>query len=244
MIVELYLGPDPRDATLARYLSLAADDSSLVGDIVLQLARAIIQGAIPPGTVINSQDLARRFATSRTPIREAIIALSREGLVHIPPRRRPRVANPSAKEIAELYELRAQLHSLVAVKLAQRSNEISLEPLLPLLDQMSQAVANDDTDGYFWANVDFHHICAELCGDVILARTLQGIGLQTLRLRRLGMSLPGRTARSLADHERLFLAFTEGDDILAGALMKSIVLRALPGVQELVANSAIVDSAD
>ena len=55
-------------------------DASPVADIVDSVARGIIEGRLRPGDDLNSVDLAKRFGVSRTPVREALFVLSREGL--------------------------------------------------------------------------------------------------------------------------------------------------------------------
>jgi DNA-binding GntR family transcriptional regulator len=88
-----------------------------------------------------------------------------------------------------------------------------------------------DVDGYFWANVAFHSESTRISADSTLGKTLDGLGLQVLRLRRLGMSLPGRMQRSVHDHERLLLAYRERDEDLAAVLSSSIILRALDALR-------------
>ena len=56
---------------------------SLVGKIAADVARAISNGTLAPGDELNSVDLAARFGTSRTPVREALMLLEKEGLVEI-----------------------------------------------------------------------------------------------------------------------------------------------------------------
>lgn len=73
-------------------LDLDEPRDSLVGKIAADIARAIADGDLLPGADLNSVELAARFGTSRTPVREALMLLEKEGLVEIPPRRRPRVA--------------------------------------------------------------------------------------------------------------------------------------------------------
>ena len=80
---------------------------SLVDHIVEDIAPQIIVGRLPPGADLNSVDLARRYASSRTPVREALLTLQREGLVEIPARRRPRVALVTLDQVRDIYQVRA-----------------------------------------------------------------------------------------------------------------------------------------
>ena len=87
---------------------------SLVGNIAATIASDIVAGRLRAGADLNSDELARRFQTSRTPVREALLMLEKEGLVEIESRRRPRVKRWTRSEVRELYLVRAALYALVA----------------------------------------------------------------------------------------------------------------------------------
>ncbi len=235
MTTEPRLGDDADviDETLATLLDLPSEGpaSSLASEVTLSIARDIIEGVIPPGATLDSITLADRFQISRTPIREALISLEHAGLVVIQPRRRPRVFDPSLEQVIEIYELRAELHALVARKVVRRGSDDELQALAGALAKMQDAAAADDVAGFFWANVGFHDALMEITADATLRRTIEGLGLQVLRLRRLGVSYPGRMARALSDNERLLLALQDRDENLAAELARSLILRALDGLR-------------
>ena len=104
----------------ARTLERSAHPDSLVGTIAETLGRAIIEGELYPGDDLNSVDLSRQFHTSRTPVREALLLLEKEGLVVISPRRRPYVARMDLTEVREIYQVRAHLHMLVSELVSPR----------------------------------------------------------------------------------------------------------------------------
>jgi len=212
---------------LRKHLGLAGGEDALVDTIVLTVAREIIEGTMAPGTVLDSISLARRFDTSRTPVREAQIALERHGLIESEPRRRPRVTSLTAEQVSEVYELRGILHGLIAQKVANRRTEDDLRSLEACLEDMRRGNATGDVNGYFWSQVAFHDNAADIARDGTLKRVTYGLGLQVLRLRHSGMAIEGRLARSLTDHERLIVAFREGDADLAYAIGRSLVLDAL-----------------
>jgi DNA-binding GntR family transcriptional regulator len=223
--------PDPTAALgerlLQAHLGLESSSEALVDHMVLTVAKEIIEGRIPPGAVVDSLSLSKRFSSSRTPVREALIALERHGLLEIEPRRRPRVSTLSGEQVIEIYELRAVLHGLIAQKVASRRTEHDLESLQASIHQMHEAGEAGDVNTYFWSQVEFHDKAADIARDSTLKRVTYGLGLQVLRVRRTGMGLPGRLPRSLADHERLLVAYRESDADLAYALGRSLVLDAL-----------------
>lgn len=221
------ISDDEAEALLARLLALDDREDSLVGQIALTLARSIIEGRLPPDYDLNSLELAKRFKTSRTPVREALIVLEQGGLVDIPPRRRPRVISLSEQQIYEIYTLRSQLNAILAERLARTITEEQLSVLEGTLARMASAVELASVHQYFWANVLFHEQSAALAGDATLKKSIDGLGIQVLKLRHSTMSVPGRMQRSLDDHRRLLTAYRENDSILAPALSQSIVMGAL-----------------
>ncbi|MDN7751069.1 GntR family transcriptional regulator [Burkholderia gladioli] len=213
--------------------SLPAEDKDTtpVAEIVDWVARGIIEGRLAPGHDLNSVDLARRFGVSRTPVREALFALVREGLVDWPPRRRPRVATMRLKEIREIYELRALLYGQVSMAIAERADEADIATLRRAAERLAEVAAKGDVDGYFWANVAFRDEELRISGNGVVKQVLDSMRMRTNRLRHLSTSLPGRMQRSCADHQRLCEAYAERDGVLAAALNRSIVLGALRAIE-------------
>src|SRR5262249_25567054 len=157
---------------------------------------------LPAGHDLNSVELAKRFSSSRTPVREALMLLEKQELVEIPPRRRPRVAGVSPKEVKHIYEARAALQAFAYELIAANANEEEITALRVLLDEMGAAATACDVDQYFWANVAFHMKAAEACGNPVVTRILESQNLRTLQLRHTSLSLPHRIEQSLADHRR------------------------------------------
>lgn len=206
-------------------------DGSLVDRIVEDVAQQIIDGRLPPGADVNSVELAKRYQSSRTPVREALLTLQREGLVDILARKRPRVAPVTLEQAREVYEVRASLHGLVSELIVAHASDESLQVLHVWQDKLAQDAASGDVDGYFWHNVAFRQAEAEVAGNAQLARTLSSLGLRTLQLRHVSLSLPGRLVRSVNDHDRLLQAYADRDADLAVAITKSIIKGGLRAIE-------------
>lgn len=207
-------------------------ESPRVGEIVDWVARGIIEGRLSPGDDLNSVDLAKRFNVSRTPVREALFVLSREGLVDWSPRRRPRVSALKLVDVREIYQLRAILYAQVSTAIAERATDADIEALWRAHGHLAEAAAQGDVDGYFWANVAFRDEELRVCGNGIFKEVLDSMRMRTNRLRRLSTSLPGRLQRSCSDHQRLCEAYAERDGVLAAALNRSIVFSALQAIEQ------------
>jgi DNA-binding GntR family transcriptional regulator len=216
---------------LGRMLGESRSDTSLVDKMVEDLAMRIIDGRLPPGSDVNSVELARRYGSSRTPVREALLTLQREGLVDIPARRRPRVALVTLAQVREMYEVRASLHALVSELIVRSAEPAGLDVLHSRHDQLRVDAERGDVEAYFWHNVAFRQSEAEVAGNRQLTRLLATLGLRTLQLRHLSLSFPGRLDRSVEDHERLLAAYTDRDAPLAVALTKSIIMAGFRAIE-------------
>lgn len=230
------LNPIPDRATgghavLARILDRSNQQDSLVRSIAEQVGYAIIEGQLKPGDDVNSVDLSRQFNTSRTPVREALLWLEKEGLVEIPPRRRPHVTRLGFKEVRDIYEVRGNLYGLVAELIVERASDADILRLEPFKNQMAASCQSGNLEEYFWANVSFQDMETEICGNEQVRRILDSLMLRMLKLRYSSLNLPGRLQQSLQDHERLLRAYIERDAPLAVALKRGIVRRGLAAIE-------------
>ncbi len=221
-------------AIIRRVLSRGVEHDSLVIDIACTIGAEILDGTLPPGCDLNSVDLADRFGTSRTPVREGLVMLEKEGLVEIPPRRRPRVAEHGRDEIREIYRVRAAMLGLCASEACEHASAEELAELREIVTLMQTAAHNGDREAYYWGNVRFHERFAELARNRTLLRQLDGLVLRSLRFRRRTLAKPERVSRSIADHSRLVLALEDRDPVLASALASANVLGALKMLEAML----------
>jgi DNA-binding GntR family transcriptional regulator len=213
------------------------DRPSLVSNIACEIAAEIIEGLRQPGDDLNSVELSRRYRTSRTPIREALMLLEKEGLVQIPPRRRPRVASLAMDEVREIYRARARLFELIATDVARHAPADDIALLRRPLSDMEDACGKSDLNGFVWANVDFYDRNTQLANNRTVKRILDSLLLRTLRLRRLSLSQPGRLRQSLDDNARLLKAYEDRDANLAAALIRSNHINALAALEKCLPDS-------
>jgi DNA-binding GntR family transcriptional regulator len=206
----------------------------LVATMVKTLAVEIIDGTLPPGHELTSAELGRRFQTSRTPVREALGVLAHEGLIELEARRRPRVSAISVAEIRDLYQTRAALYVLVSEEIVRTASDASIGLLEAPLRAMESAATAGDVDAFFPVSIEFRHVEAQICGNRIVGQTIESLGLRVYRVRRLGLSLPGRLEHSLADHRRLYEAYRERDARMASATTQALVLRALAAIERVL----------
>ncbi len=150
----------------------SSDDSpKLLRDVAYEWLRdAITQGELPPATPLSEVQLAREMQISRTPIREALQQLEREGLVRIIPGRSASVAAPSMTEVMEVVHLRFLLEPELARLAARSATEEQKETLEQTLEQME--VAAKEKDWQDWTRLDnlFHETLSEACPNKLLSK--------------------------------------------------------------------------
>jgi len=223
--------PSAGHLEMLRVLGRSEKSNSVVDQILVAIGTAIVEGRLRPGDDLNSVELARTFQSSRTPVREALLTLEREGLVEIAAHRRPRVRRLLLDEVREIYELRATLYALVSRRIVENAAESDLGLLRENQQQQEAAAGAGDVERYFWLTVAFRNNEAVIAGNTTVRRVLDSFGVRTLQLRHLSLSLPGRLHRSVSDHDRLVRAYEEREAEVAAALTQSIVRRGLKAIE-------------
>jgi DNA-binding GntR family transcriptional regulator len=122
-----------------------SEHSSLTDQAYGELEERIVTLQLEPGAVLSEATLAKQLGFGRTPIREALQRLAREGLVVIFPRRGILVSEIDVKRQLTLLEVRRELERLMAAKATQRASDAEREQFLAIARGMEQAsVDNDD----------------------------------------------------------------------------------------------------
>lgn len=197
------------------------DRPSLVAQIASEVGADIVEGRICPGHDLNTVELARRYDTSRTPVREALILIENEGLVDIAPRKRPRAKIYSIGEVREIYRTRAALLEFVAADVAKLAQDDDIALLRTILQRMQRAADHNDLTRFTWLNVEFHDHNSLISGNATVKRILDSLLLRTLVMRRVSLSRPGRVEESLEEHIRLVDAYVKRDSFMAAAILRA-----------------------
>lgn len=217
-MTETAIDTEPPPEELVNLLQLTERREPVVVDIAVWIALGIIQGRLQPGQDLNSVELAGRFGSSRTPVREALAVLESDGLVEMRARRRPRVMSFTDQQVREIFFVRAQLMSSLASIAAERATDDDLATLGGHLDVLRGLVGAGDDDGYLWAHYSFFDAIAALSGNGTARTLLNSLFLRTLPVRR-ALAGPRRLPESLYFAELTLSAFQRRDAQLAGLLV-------------------------
>ncbi len=220
---------DGANLTHADAIDLRERSDSLVGRIAADVAKGINEGRLAPGADLNSVELAAHYGTSRTPVREALMLLEKEGLVEIPPRRRPRVSQISLDEIEELYQIRSVLNGLMIASFVRNATEKTLRRTVELHEQIKKH-AHLDNESFQAARRALHNHWLDNCGNASLCQLLSTWKMR-MSVARLVQIRTEDIERSLRDHERLVIACLDREEALAVALMQSMTLSGLAAIK-------------
>jgi DNA-binding GntR family transcriptional regulator len=191
--------------------------------VTAQLRDAIVSGRIQPGTPLAEPVLAAEFGASRAPIREALIALEREGLVEFNDRSRTRVRSLTARDFEEICSMRIALESLAARLAASKWTAHYSQAVEENLGRQERAGTLGELSRL---DVELHASVVNLTGHRRLIASWQGIRWQfemcLAYTHRLQQTLAFEPRRITVDsHRRLLAALASGDPDLAARTMAS-----------------------
>jgi DNA-binding GntR family transcriptional regulator len=187
-----------------------------------ELQHAILEGVLLPGERLRAEALARRFGTSRTPVREALLQLEARGLVEVEPNRGAVVRAFDAADLMDLYEVRALLEPAAAARAATR-----IEP--DEIARLKHELTDDDApvEHQIAANERFHRIIVEAARSPRLQSAMRAASGIPRSFRSSFWHDPEQRAESLLCHRRLIQAFEAKDPQLAEAVMRMHILGAV-----------------
>jgi DNA-binding GntR family transcriptional regulator len=157
----------------------AIHTTGLSDEIAFRLRAEILDGKLPLGSRLRHEELATRFGVSRTPIREALHKLQALNLVVVEPNRGATVRVPSRTELAEVYELRADLEGMACELACARASDTDLAELdraqarlAEVIDSPGQTDSEFDAAMSRWNNA-FHGIIQRAGGNRRLVETIE-----------------------------------------------------------------------
>lgn len=210
-----------------RRLQLGVHDVSNVPNAVRireALENAIVDGRFPPGSRLDPEALAREFDCSRTPIREALQQLEASGLVRVAAKRGTFVSEWSVEELAERFEVMAELEATCARLAARRITDAEMSELEAAHDACRRLAEAGDIDAYYAANSEFHTCVYRATHNAFLAREASRLHAVLRPYRRMQLQVRNRMARSFAEHDAVVAAIRAGDDRAATEAMRDHVV--------------------
>lgn len=191
-----------------------------------ELKREILVGEIAPGTRMMEIELADEMGVSRTPVREAIRKLEKEGLVTIEPRKGAYASDVSIKDMVDVLEVREDLEAMAAAMAAQRVSEEEKKNLIDATLEYKRAVESEKTEDIIKADERFHQLIVNYSGNKTLVQLFSQVQELALRFRYLYYDDFSRYEGMPMEHREIEEAILSGDfdkaRVAAGAHVKKL----------------------
>jgi DNA-binding GntR family transcriptional regulator len=158
-----------------------AAELSLTDQAYSQLEEMITTLKLAPGTVLSEQALAKELHIGRTPVREALQRLGRDGLVVVLPRRGILVSEINLRSQLRLLETRRVLENLVAKLAAERATEDELQTFAELARNMRQAAQDSDDIAFMRLDRLFNEFVAKTARNEFALRSLGSLSALSRR---------------------------------------------------------------
>lgn len=198
----------------------SAKHQTLNWHVYNDIVRLISSGHYPPGTRLDEQQIAKELGVSRTPLREAISKLVKDGLVDHRPYKGNYVRRFTSKEVFDLYEVRKELESM-AVRLAiPRLTNESISEMRTILREIETALAAGDLEAYGFADKRFHDAIAQLSGNKTLISVLVHLSGQVQLIRTMANQDPSVVDITAMERPGIVDAMAAGDAATATLLME------------------------
>ncbi len=196
---------------------------TLTEQAYFRLEEMIVTLALAPGSVLSEQALSGKLGIGRTPIREALQRLAREGLVLVLPRKAIIVTETDPRRQLLVLEVRRELERLLARASAERATDAERRRFQQIADGMETAAENSDDIAFMRLDRDLNALLAEAAHNEYAARAMRSLNGHSRRFWYLhykeAADLP-KCARLHADEAR---AIAKGNATRAGAASDKLI---------------------
>src|SRR5580700_3697896 len=220
--------PRSRSAATARVAVAPLEDTSTFADRAYVALRDVILSLDiygRPGEVrLDERRLASDLGISRTPVREAMVQLEREGFVRAVPRRGIYVVRKTRAEAIELITAWAALEGMAARLITQNASDEEIATLRAMFATFENGRLHAKLDEYSEVNIEFHQTIIRMSGNRVLIDLAANLFAHMRMIRRKTIGERDRAARSISDHMNIIQAIEARDTARAEALVRSHAL--------------------
>ena len=233
------LPPRSRTAAVAAPIAIAPlEDTATFADRAYAALKDVILALDiydRPGEVrLDERRLASDLGISRTPVREAMAQLEREGFVRSVPRRGIYVVRKTKQEVIELITAWAALECMAARLITQNAADEEIASLRAMFATFENGRLHAKLDEYSEVNIEFHQSIIRMSGNQVLIDLAANLFAHMRMIRRKTIGEQDRADRSIRDHMNIIQAIEARDTARAEELVRNHAL----GLAEHVARNA------
>jgi DNA-binding GntR family transcriptional regulator len=205
-----------RDSKRARAIPVA------IGSRTAQAYRVIkdeiLSNRLHAGDAVPMERFVRELGLSRTPVREAVLQLAKDGFIDVRPRMGTFVSHLDLRQIQEMYEVR----SLIEGHAARLATELIPPQALAALEDELRAQKTEgeiDSKAISEAGQNVHRLVVDSCGNQVLAQMILSLQDHFTRFRKLSLQIPEKVLSSHREHLEIVDALKRRDGGLAERLV-------------------------
>jgi DNA-binding GntR family transcriptional regulator len=223
------LPPRSRNVEVAARLAVAPlEDTSTFADRAYAALKDVILALDVydrPGEIrLDERRLASDLGISRTPVREAMAQLEREGFVRSVPRRGIYVVRKTKAQVIELITAWAALESMAARLITQNASDQEIAKLRAMFATFENGRLHANLDEYSEVNIEFHQTIIRMSRNSILIDLAENLFAHMRMIRRKTIGERDRADRSISDHMNIIRAIEARDTAKAENLVRDHAL--------------------
>jgi GntR family transcriptional regulator, rspAB operon transcriptional repressor len=185
-----------------------------------QLRDEIVRWELQPGALLNEVRLAERLSVSRTPLREAVQRLARDGLITITPGRGALVAQLALQDVVHLFQMREALEPYAARLCARNPDRREFGELRAAFDDQRDVFEKElpphsDYAEYYALIKRMDTAIDEGSGNPYVRESLERLRTHLQRLRQIAKRRPPRMQQTVIEHLAICAAIHDGDETAA-----------------------------
>ena len=173
---------------------------------------------------LDERQLAQDFGISRTPVREAMAQLEREGFVRSVPRRGIYVVRKTKREVIEMITAWAALEGMAARLITMTASDEEIAGLRRMFATFDDDKVEAKLDEYSEVNITFHQTIIQLSGNQVLIRLAENLFTHMRMIRRQTIGEEDRATKSIHDHMNIIHALEARDTERAEDLVRQHAL--------------------
>jgi DNA-binding GntR family transcriptional regulator len=184
-------------------------NESLSDKVFAWLTDQIVAGALRPGQWVSENELAARLGVSRSPVREALRGLAREGIVEVRPRRGTVIAELSAEDADGLYRARELVESEMARLAIENATDADVDKIAGIVATLRGA--HGDARAHYDATFELWHLLMDICPNRTISDMAATLWRRSIRFRGILLALR-ESQRDVANFGEALVGLAERRD--------------------------------
>lgn len=208
------------------------EDHSLRGRVFTKIKNDILEGRYQAGDELREVTLGDELGVSRTPVREALRQLALEGLVELIPNKGAYVTGITAKDVRDIYQIRARLEGLCASMAAEAITQEQLDRLDEIILLSRFYEEKEDFEHLLSLDSQFHEVLYEACGSKMLQHLLADYHQYVQRVRMRSLQRQQRAQESTQEHAKILQAIKDRDGKEADRLATMHIMNTIQNIRK------------